>query len=96
MVALFISILKTIILLKKLTSEWLKVGDNKVNKFGIDSDEEIARKLKNLKGEKLFKSQKLAKLRKKLSKSENLSNFGIIKAGSKFITLNIKTAFNHL
>ena len=58
--------LKTTILLEKLTFEVLKVGDNKVNRFGIGSNNmEIAKKLK-----KLFKTQKLSKSRKNHQKVE--------------------------
>ena len=87
----FISILKTTVLLKKLTPEQLEIGDGEVNKFGVSGDKKIAKKLR-----KLFKFQKLAKLGKKLAKNKNSSNFGITKAGPKFLTPNAKTTFNHL
>ena len=99
--------LKITILLERLTLEWLGIGDNKFDKFCIGGSEKIAkksRKLKNqnlfksrnLKGEKLSKSWKLAKSKKKLSKSGNLSNFGITKTRPKFLIFNAKTAFNCL
>ena len=50
----------------------------------------------NWKIKKMFKSQNLAKLRKKLSKSENLTNFDVIKTKPKFLTSNTKTIFNYL
>ena len=43
--------LKTYVPLEKLTLEWLGVGDNKVNRFGVDNNEKI-----NKKSEKLSKS----------------------------------------
>ena len=54
--ALLISILKTTISLKRSTPEWLKDGDDEVDRFDIDGDKEIARKLENLKSKKLSKS----------------------------------------
>ena len=83
--ALLILMLKTTILPEKLTSKRLGVGDNKVNGFGVDNNKEIAKK-----SGKLSKTRKLAKSGKKLSKSENSPNFGIIEAESKFLTLNAK------
>ena len=53
-------------------------------------------KLKKSKSKKTFKSQNLAKSRKKLSKSENLSNFGAIKASPKFLIFDAKIVFNCL
>ena len=44
----------------------------------------------------MFKSQNLAKLRKKLLKSENLPNFSTIKARSRFLTLEARLIFNYL
>ena len=83
------------------------MGDNKINGYGINDNEKIAKKSeksknqnlfksRNLKSEILFKSLKLAKLEKKLSKSRNLSNFGIIKIEPKFLTLDTRIAFNCL
>ena len=48
------------------------------------------------KTEKLFKSQKSAKLGKKLSKSRNLPYFNAKKNGPSFLIPNAKTVFNHL
>lgn len=45
---------------------------------------------------KLFKYQKLAKLRKKLSKNGNSFKFHTKKAGLSFLTLNTRIAFNYL
>ena len=60
--------------------------------FGIgDSSEELAKK-----SEKLSKPQKLAKSRKKSSKSENTTNFSTKKAGPSFLTPNSRTIFNIL
>ena len=53
-------------------------------------------KSRKSKSKKTFKSQNLAKLGKILSKNRNLTNFDTTEAGSKFLTLNIRTAFNHL
>ena len=83
--------LKTTILLEKLTSRQLKINDNKVNKFDIGSSKEIAKKSK-----KLLKSQKLAKLGKKLSKSGNLLKSNTKKTGPSFLTSDARTVFNRL
>ena len=84
------------VLLKKLTPKWLKVVNNEVNRFGVGSGEEIARKSEKSKIKKLSKSQKSAKSRKKLSKSRNSPNFGTTKAGPSFLTPDARTAFNYL
>ena len=47
--ALFTSTLKTIVLLKRLTSERLGVGDDKVNRFGVNGSKKIAKKSRKLK-----------------------------------------------
>ena len=60
--------LKTTILLEKSTFKRLGIGDNKVNRFGVDGDEEITRKSRNLKSKKLSKSQKSAKSEKNCQK----------------------------
>ena len=83
--------LKTIIPPKRLTPEWLRVGNGEINRFGVGGGVKYVKK-----SEKMSKSQNLAKSRKKLSKSGNLTNFDAIKAGPKFLTSNAKTAFNHL
>ena len=44
----------------------------------------------------MFKSQNLAKLEKKLSKSENSTNFDATEAEPKFLTFDARTAFNCL
>ena len=79
------------ILLKRSILEQLEVGDNKIDGFDINSGKKIVKKLR-----KLFKSQKPAKSKKNLSKSENLPNFGAIEVGLKFLTPNARTAFNYL
>ena len=71
--------LKTIVLLERSTLKRLKLGDNKVNKFGISGDIEHIKK-----SEKMSKSQNLAKSEKKLSKSENSTNFNIMEAEQNF------------
>ena len=56
-------------------------------------------KLSNLrksKSEKISKSRNLAKLRKRLSKSENSTNFNAMEARPKFLTPNTKITFNCL
>ena len=72
-------ILKTIILLEKSTSKQLKVYDDKMDRFDIGSNKELAKKLEKSKSQKLSrlrksKSKKLAKSRKP-SKNEDLSKF---------------------
>ena len=46
--------------------------------------------------EKLSKTEKLAKLRKKLLKSENSPNFNDKKNGLSFLTPNTRIVFNYL
>ena len=53
-------------------------------------------KSRNSKDKKLFKSQNLAKLEKKLSKSENSPNFNIKENKPSFLTLNTRIIFNRL
>ena len=60
------------------------------------SDESIEKYRKLSKTGKLFKSQKLAKLRKKLSKNENLLNFNAKKNGPSFLTPDARMTFNYL
>ena len=52
--------------------------------------------LKKSKSKKTFKSQNLAKSRKKTLKSGNSTSFDTIEARLKFLTPNAKTAFNCL
>ena len=89
--ALLILMLKTTVLLDKLTLEWLEVDDSKVDRFDIGDDKKIAKKLK-----KSSKFWKLAKWGKKLSKSGNLPNFSTAKTGPKFLIFDTRTTFNHL
>ena len=53
-------------------------------------------KSRKSKSKKTSKSQNSVKLGKKSSKSGNLTNFNTTENRSKFLTLNTKTAFNHL
>ena len=74
----------------------------------IESDDELIKKsgklletrklskLGNSKSKKLFKFWKLAKSGKKLSKSENSSNFNAKKNGPSFLIPKAKVAFNRL
>ena len=88
------SILKTIILLQILIATKM-LATNKVG--GVEgSNKSIEKYGKLSKIGKLSISQKSAKLKKKLSKSENLSNFNAQENRPSFLTLNAKTAFNHL
>ena len=81
---------------KRLISDGLEVGDGDGN-IGVDGDRiEHAKKSGKLKAQKLSKSQKSAKLEKKLSKNENLSNFNAKENGLSFLTPKAKTAFNCL
>ena len=81
---------------KKLIFEQLKIGDSKVSKFDINDSKEIVKKSRKLQSKKLFKSQKLAKSEKKLSKSGNFLNFDTKKNRSSFLTSKAKMTFNHL
>ena len=60
------------------------------NKFGNISDNKLI--IKSIK----LKAQKLSKLRKKLSKSENLSKFNIKKAKLSFLIFSARKIFNYL
>ena len=78
-------------------------SNSKINRFVIGRNSmEHAKKLGKLfksrksKSKKMFKSWNFAKLREKLSKNRNLSNFCATKAKSKFLTLNTRIAFNCL
>ena len=78
-------------------------GNSEINGLGIDRNDmkhiKKSGKLSKsgkLKSKKMSKSWNLAKLRKKLSKSENSTNFNAIKAEPKFLTFDAKTIFNHL
>ena len=88
--------LKIIIPPKKLIFKWLRVDNSEVGRFNNSDDEKITRKLRKLKNEKLFKSQKLAKSRKKLSKSGNLFKFSAKKTKPSISTFHTRKAFNYL
>ena len=95
--------LKTIVPPEKLTPEWLEVGNGKVDGFGIGRNSvEYAKRSGKLsksgksKREKISKSRNLAKSGKKLSKSENLTNFDATEDGPKFLIPDARAAFNCL
>ena len=103
MMALLISMLKITIPSKKLIIEWLGVDNNKVNRFGVGKNgvryvrkSGKSSKSRKSKSKKMSKSQNLAKSRKKLSKNGNFTNFHFIKDELKFLTPDIRTAFNCL
>lgn len=89
-------ILKMTRLLKKSTSKKLKFGDNKIIRFDVNnnSNAKLINKLEKLK--KLFKSQKLAKLKKKLLKNWKLYKIVTKKVGSSFFIPNAKAILNYL
>ena len=58
--------LKTIVLPERLTLEWIRINNGKMNGFDIDSGEKIAKKSEKSKRQNLFKSGNLKD--KKLSK----------------------------
>ena len=86
-----ILILKTTVSSKKLTLKQLGVDNGEVNRFGISGSVEYTKK-----SEKMSKFWNLAKSKKKSSKSGNLTNFDATEARPKFLTPDIKTAFNRL
>ena len=57
---------------------------------------ELTKKSGKLKGQILSKSQKSAKFRKNLTKSENLPNFGATKTRPSFLTSGARESFNCL
>ena len=72
-------------------------NDGEVDRFGVDGNGvKHAKKSGKSKSEKTSKSRNLAKSGKKLSKSENLTNFDTTEDGPKFLTSNIRTIFNRL
>ena len=84
-------------------------GNNEIDRFGVDRNSmehakksgklfksENLSKSRKSKSKKISKSRNLAKSGKKLSKNENSTNFNVIEAGPKFLTLDARTAFNHL
>ena len=79
---------------KRSIFDKLKV-DNGKNDDSIGGVE-IAKKLETLKGQKLSKFRKLAKLKKNLSKIRNSSNFDIKNDGLSFLTPKTRAMFNHL
>ena len=79
-----------------MTFKWLKANNSENDRFDNNDSKKIARKLGKLKSEKLFKFQKLAKSRKRLSKNRNLSHFSTKKTRPSFLTFGIKKTFNYL
>ena len=78
-------------------------GNSEVDRFGVsENNMEHAKKsiklskLGKSKSKKMSKFRNLAKLRKKLSKSGNFTNFDTTKNKSKFFTPDARTAFNRL
>ena len=78
-------------------------SNSEVNRFGVGRNSvEYTKKSGKLsksrksKSEKMFKSQNLAKSRKKLSNNRNSTNFNATEAGLKFLTSDAKIAFNCL
>ena len=78
-------------------------SNSEVYRFGVGRNNikhakksEKSFKSRKSKSEKIFKSWNLAKLRKKLLKSGNSTNFDNMKTRPKFLTLNAKIAFNSL
>ena len=97
------SMLKTTILLEKLTPKRLGVGDGKVDGFSVGgNDVEHAKKSGKLfksgksKSKKTSKSRNSAKSGKKLSKNGNSTNSDATEDGPKFLTPNARTALNRL
>ena len=78
-------------ILEKKNFKRLEVSDGEFGRFDVGSSEEIAKKSKN---KKLFKSQKSAKSRKKLSQSRNLPNFNVKEDGPSFLTPETRTLFD--
>ena len=71
-------------------------NDNiKIDEFGGDCIK-LTKKSGKSKVQKLFKSQKLSKLEKKLSKSRNSPNFSATKVESTFLNSSTRAVFNHL
>lgn len=84
--------LKITVLPKISTFKELKIDNNKAIEI---NNKKFIKKSRKLKGQKTLKSQKLAKLVKKQSKSENLLKNNAIKKFS-FLILGTKINFNHL
>ena len=95
--------LKTLLLPERLIFDKLEVGDGEDGVNVSGDNVKLANKSRKLKSQKLAKFQKLFKSRKwkdeklkKPSKSKNLPNFNIIKAGLSFLTPDARISFNHL
>ena len=89
--------LKTTALPERLTFKSLEVDNNEVDEFDVGGEDvEHAKKLGKSKAQKLFKSQKLSKSRKKRPKNGNLLNFDIKENKPSFLTLKNRVAFNRL
>ena len=103
MAALLTLMLKTTISLERSTLERLEIDDGEDDGFGVgENGMEYAKNLGKLsksgkqKSQKTFKSQNLAKSGKKLSKSKNSTNFNATEDGPKFLTPDVRIAFNCL
>ena len=89
--------LKTIVPLENLIPERLGVSDNEIDRFNIgENGKKYAKKLGKLFKSGKSKSEKTTKSGKKLSKIRNLTNFDATENESKFLTPNVRTAFNRL
>ena len=72
-------------------------GNGEVDGFGVGRNSvEYAKKSEKSKSKKMSKSQNLAKLRKKLLKSGNSTNFDATEDGPKFFIPDARIAFNRL
>ena len=103
MVAPLILMLKRTVLPERLTPKQVGDNDGEIDRFEVDkNDVKHAKKLGKLsksgksKSKKKSKSRNLAKLEKKLSKSDNLTNFDTTEARPKFLTPNARKTFNCL
>ena len=86
--------LKTIVSLQVFVTNKM-LAANEIN--DVESNDESIEKCGKLsKTRKLSKSQKSAKLRKKLSKSGNISNFNAKENEPSFLTPDARMAFNYL
>ena len=79
----------------QLIEKFVKPKTRKLFKLKKSKSEKLS-KLRKSKSKKSFKSQNLAKRKKKLSKSGNLPNFDAKEIELSFLTFNTKITFNHL
>ena len=71
-------------------------GDESIEKCGKSSKTGKSSKLEKSKSEKMSKFWNLPKSGKNLSKNKNLTNSDATEDRPKFLTLDARTAFNHL